>query len=129
MGNDFFIAVDRGVIAIAIVTAIVLVVTQLARLRRASMLHRTIRDAVSANSPLAPVLIEKLDAKPTYQEDARTGLVLLALALALVLFALIQGGGGTLRSFIAVAMFPTCVGAALLGRAWLAQRKGLDEDK
>jgi hypothetical protein len=127
--NDFFISVDRGVIAIAIVTGIVLAVTQLARLRRAAILHRTIREAIASNSPLAPKLIEKLDEKPTYRTDARTGLVLLALAVALILFALIQGGPLILRPFIAVAMFPACVGAALLGRAWFGARNAPDGER
>ena len=123
--QDFFISVDRGVIAIAIVTAIILVVNQLARTRRASLLHRTIREAINSNSPLAPTLIEKLDEKPTYKGDARTGLVLLAVAVALILFGLIQESAHV-RAFIAVAMFPAAVGAVLFGRACYAARKGLD---
>lgn len=118
MDNDLFLSVDRQVTAIVIVTAIVLVIAQLARLRRTSLLHRTIRDAVAANSPLAPVLIERLDEKPTLESDSRTGLVLLAVAVALVAFGLIQGAGDWLRSFVAVAMFPAAIGGVLLGRSY-----------
>ena len=130
MENDFFLSVDRSVgavaIPLAIIIATVLITNQLARMRRTSLLHKTIRDAVSANHPLAPSLIEKLDEKPTHEGDARTGIVLLALAVGMVLFGLIQGGAATLRTFVAVAMFPGAVGAALWGRAWNASRKGLD---
>lgn len=126
MNNDYFLNVDHGVVAITIVTGSVLVITQLVRLRRTTLLHRTVRDAVNSNSPLAPVLIEKLDPKPTYEGDARTGMVLLAIAVAMVLFGLIQGGTDHMRSFISVAMFPAAVGAVLFGRAWKAGRKGAD---
>ncbi|HEY0148143.1 MAG TPA: hypothetical protein VGB70_03995 [Allosphingosinicella sp.] len=126
MHQDFFLSVDRSVIAVAIplaiVTASVLVVNQIARIRRTSALHKTIRDAVNANHPLAPSLIAKLDEKPSHEGDARTGIVLLAVAVGMILFGLIQGGPATLRSFVAVAMFPGAVGAALFGRARLATR-------
>ena len=122
MEPDFFISVDRPVIAIAIVTAIVLTINQLARLRRTTLLHRTISQAIGANSPLAPGLIEKLDAKPSYADDSRTGLVLIAVAVGLVLFGLVEGGAGIVRAFIAAAMLPASVGAALFGRGWLGER-------
>jgi hypothetical protein len=129
MDPDFFLSIDRSVgavaIPLAIITASVLIFNQVARMRRTSLLHRTILEALKANSPLAPTLIEKLDDKPTHDGDARTGTVLLALAVGLILFGLIQGGPAVLRSVIAVAMFPGTVGAALLGRAWNAARKGL----
>lgn len=117
MESEFFLSVDRQVTAIAIVTAIVLVVTQLVRLRIASLLHKTVREAVRSNSPLAPKLLDKLDQKPTAESDSRTALILLAVALALVLFALIQGGLGWIRPFVGAAMFPAAIGAALLLRS------------
>jgi hypothetical protein len=130
MGNDFFLSVDRSVgavaIPLAIIIASVLITNQIARMRRTSLLHKTIREAVSSNNPLAPGLIEKLDEKPTYEGDARTGIVLLALAAGMILFGLVQGGTATLRTFIAIAMFPGAIGAALSGRAWNAARKGPD---
>ena len=122
MPNELFLSVDRQVTAIAIVTAIVLVVNQLVRLRVASLLHKTIREAVSANNPLAPKLIEKLDQKPTAESDARTGLVLLAVALAFILFGVIQGRFDWVRSLAGIAMFPAMVGAALLWRSKLFGR-------
>lgn len=130
MENDFFLSIDRSVgavaIPLAIVVAVVLITNQIARMRRTALLHKTIREALSSNNPLAPALIEKLDEKPTFDGDARTGIVLLALAVGMILFGLIQGGSATLRTFVAVAMFPGAVGAALWGRAWNARRKGLD---
>jgi ABC-type uncharacterized transport system permease subunit len=117
MDGEFFLSVDRQVTAIAIVTAIVLVVTQLVRLRVASLLHRTVREAVRSNSPLAPRLLDKLDQKPTAESDSRTGLILVAVAVALLLFALIQGGFDWLRPFAGAAMFPAAIGAALLWRS------------
>lgn len=124
MESDFFIGIDRGVIAIAIVTGLVVVINQLARLRRATLLHRTIAQAINANSPLAAGLMEQLNEKPSYSDDARTGLILVAIAIGLVLFGAVQGGVGSVRSFAAVAMLPASVGAALFGRAWLGTRKG-----
>lgn len=126
MKNDFFLSVDRNVIAMAIVTGSVLVVSQLVRLRRAALLYRTISRAIDANSPLAPALIEKLNEKPSHADDSRTGLVLMALAIGVVLFGLVQGGLGNVRSFAAVAMLPFAVGVALFGRGRLGMRKGVD---
>ena len=126
MDSDFFISVDRGVIPIAIVNGLVLVINQLARLRRTTLLHRTISQAIGANSPLAPALIEKLDEKPSYADDSRTGLVLTAIAVGLVLFGLVQAGIDNVRSFIAIAMLPATVGSTLFARAWLCTRQGTD---
>jgi hypothetical protein len=126
MDNEFFLSVDRQVTAIAIVTAIVLVITQLARLRVASLLHKTIREAVNANSPLAPKLIERLDQKPTAESDARTGLILLAVAVAFVLFGVIQGRFDWLQSLAGIAMFPAAVGGVLLWRSRLSAGSASD---
>jgi hypothetical protein len=126
MESDFFVSVDRGVIAIAIVIGTVLVFNQIGRIWRSSHLHRTVRDALNSSSPLAPELVAKVDEKPTFKGDARTGLVLLAMAAALLVSGIIQGGLDQLRGFAAVAVFPAAVGAVLYGRAWYAARKGLD---
>jgi hypothetical protein len=126
MKNDFFVSIDRNVIAFAIVTGSVLVVSQLVRLRRAALLYRTISRAIDANSPLAPALIEKLSEKPSHADDSRSGLILMALAIGVILFGLVQGGTGDVRSFVAIAMVPFAVGAALFGRGRLGLRKGAD---
>lgn len=126
MDNEFFFSVDRQVTAIAIVTAVVLIVNQLVRLRIASLLHRTVREAVRADSPLAPDLIGKLERKPTREGDSRTGLILLAVAAALILFGLIQGGLEWVRPFVATAMFPAAIGGVLLWRSRLSSGAASD---
>lgn len=126
MDSDFFLSVDRQVTAIVIVSAIVLIVTQLVRLRIASLLHKTVREAVRSNSPLAPKLLDKLDQKPTAASDSRTGLILLAVAFALVAFALIQGGLTWIRPFVGAAMFPAAIGGALLWRSRLSRGSASD---
>lgn len=122
MGNEFFLSVDRQVTAIVILASIVLIVNQLVRLAITASLHRTIRAAVSANSPLAPQLIDKLDQRPTPESDSRTGVILLAVAGAMILVGLIQGEFDWLQSLVGVAVFPALIGIVLLWRSRLLTR-------
>ncbi len=126
MDSDFFISVDRGVIAIAIVTGLVLALNQVGRIWRSAHLHKSVREAIGSNSPLAPDLVAKVDDKPTYEDDARTGLVLLGLAVALIVSGFIQGGIDQIRGFSAVAVFPAAIGAVLYARARRGGKRGLD---
>ena len=111
---------DDVLIFAVIATATVLVMTQMVRLWRASMLHRTIRDAISRDNPSLPALIDGIDdGQPARFNDDRTGLVLFALALALLLFGLIQGDADDIRTLGGAALFPGLVGAALLVRHYV----------
>lgn len=117
---------DAAIFAI-LTTGAVLIAIQVARLLRAWMQHRTIREAISRDRELAPELLAGFDQEPpstTGANDDRTAFVLIAIGLALIMFAVVQGNSENLRNLGGAAMFPTLVGAALLLRFHLARRRG-----
>jgi len=116
---------NEDILIFAVLTiGAVLIINQLTRIVRASMQHRTIREAISRDSPAVPALLGGIEEKPSPNSDDRTGLVLLALAAAIFLFGLIQGDPDDLRNMGGIALFPALVGAALLGRFYYAKRQG-----
>lgn len=100
-------------------------VIQVLRLAHATLLHLTLRKAISVDAPIARDLVEKIDQRMERQGelpgDDRNGLVLIALGLAIAGFGLIQQDQ-TLRSMLGAALFPLFVGIALLIRRWLVER-------
>jgi hypothetical protein len=107
-------------------TGCVLVIIQLARLWRAGMLHKTIREAISRDSPAVADLLAGVEEQPksTGATDDRTAFVLIALGLALLLFAALQNSEDMLRQVGGASVFPIFVGAALLLRHYLARKRG-----
>ena len=105
-------------------TGAVLIVTQIGRLMRTAIQHRTVREAISRDSNAVPSLMADIDEKPARSTDDRTGLVLLALGVAVFLFGLIQGDPDDIRNMAAISVFPILVGAALLGRFLYRKRQG-----
>jgi hypothetical protein len=101
----------------------------LLRLIQAWLLHRTLREAISRDSPLATTLVDRIGSgdigappRATIGSDDRTGLVLLAFGLALAGFALVVGDPDWVRYGLGGALFPVLVGAALLLRHYLLRR-------
>jgi hypothetical protein len=98
------------------------------RLIQAWMLHRTLRDAINRDSAVAGTLIERIGGgdlsgpRVAPGNDDRTGLVLIALGLAIAGFALVAGDESWLRYCLGGALFPTLVGAALLLRHYGLRR-------
>lgn len=107
-------------------TGAVLIVTQLARLVRSSIQHRTIREAISRDNPAVPQLMTSMDEvpQPAGLDDDRIAFVLIAIGLALLGFGLIQGDPDDIRNLGGMALFPALVGGALLLRHYLARRRG-----
>jgi hypothetical protein len=103
------------VIAISMLAGFVTFAYQVARVLRTYSYNRTVREALTRNSPLTLELLDKMAEKKTPRfGDGRAGLVLIALAAALVCYSLIQGD----------PVFPLFVGAVLLGRLWYLRRQG-----
>jgi hypothetical protein len=101
------------------------------RLIQAWLLHRTLREAITRDSPLAAGLIDRVGqadwTAPQQSTDDRTGLVLIALGLAIAGFALIAGEPEWARQAAGAALFPTLIGLALLARhVWL--RRAAERD-
>jgi uncharacterized membrane protein len=99
----------------------------LVRMIQAWMLHRTLRDAISKDSAHAGPIVDKigrseLSVRIDGGTDDRTGLVLVALGLAMAGFSLIVGEAEWLRYGLGAALFPGLVGAALLIRHRLQGR-------
>ena len=110
----------------AIAAAAIVGIVQLARVLRAMMLHKTVREALTRDNALGPALLDKLDepkSSGTAFGDDRIGLVLLAIGFAAIGFALIQGSQDAIKNVSGMALFPLFVGAVLLGRfIWNARR-------
>jgi len=105
-------------------TGAVLIATHVGRLIRASIQHRTIREALSRDSAAVPALLAGIEEPQAGgQNDDRMAFVLLALALALFLFGLIQGDPDDLRNMGGAALFPGLVGVALLIRHYFASKR------
>ena len=113
------------IVTIALAAAFIVLVNQIGRIIRSNAMHRTVREALSRDSNLTPDLLEKIEQdKNEGFGDTRLGLVLVAIAAALVVFGLIQGDAEDIRNLASMAVFPLFVGAALLGRVWYLARRG-----
>ena len=105
-------------------TGCVLVASHVGRLVRTSVQHKTIREAISRDSSAVTSLLAGIEEpQPGTANDDRTGFVLVALALALFCFGLIQGDADDIRNMSGAALFPLFVGIALLLRFWLASKR------
>ncbi|HEV2866750.1 MAG TPA: hypothetical protein VGX37_09555 [Allosphingosinicella sp.] len=93
------------------------------RLIQAWLLHRTLREAIGRDSPMSPVLIDKIGQSEGGGDDSgddRNGLVLIAVGLAILGMALIVNDPDWIRYGIGASLFPILVGLVLLGRhLWL----------
>lgn len=116
------------IISIAVATAFVLIFNQLGRVLRAMMLHRTIRKGMIHGSTITPELLEKIEEhKPASGGgDDRTGLVLIAISVAIIGFAALSAPADDFRDVIGISLFPMFVGAVLFGRHWYNRRRGAD---
>jgi hypothetical protein len=100
----------------------------LLRLFQAWLLHRTLRDAIKRDSAHAGLLLERIGKGglegPRLEAgtDDRTGMVLVALGIAVAGFSLIVGEPEWLRYGLGAALFPILVGAALLIRHHMLAR-------
>ncbi|MGZ8997868.1 MAG: hypothetical protein ACXW2T_03325 [Allosphingosinicella sp.] len=112
-------------IAIALVTGFVMFINQIGRILRAYAMHKTVREALSRDSNLTPELLDRIEQDKTKgYGDGRIGLVLVAIAAAIMVFGLIQGDPDDIRNTAGIAVFPLFVGAALLGRLWYLRSRG-----
>lgn len=110
------------IVAFVIAGAILLGVGQLIRLASLKSLHKTITAAIQANSPLAPELIARLNRRSRIDEGL-VGVVLIALALAILCLGVLRHVPNDMPMMLAVALFPALIGAALLGWRRFTQDK------
>lgn len=117
--------IDVVLVIAALTVGAVLIVTQLVRLWRTGMQHKTIREAISRDSAVVPELLAVVEPeqRPAGANDDRTAMVLIALGLALFAFAAIQGDPDDVRNMGGASLFPIFVGLALLLRQYLVKRR------
>ena len=96
------------------------------RLIQAWMLHRSLREAIKKDSAHAGMLVDRIGRGDLNRIEAgtddRTGLVLVAIGIAIAGFSLIANQQDWLRLGLGAALFPTLVGAALLLRHFMLRR-------
>jgi hypothetical protein len=111
-----------GFITIGLVTAFV--AGQLLKTLRTFAAQRTVREAISRGITITPVmLVEAEKSAEPGANDLRNGMVLIALALAIAGFGLIEGGS-SIKETMGIALFPLFVGIALLLRLRIRDAKG-----
>ena len=114
------------IVAIGLAVVALFFIAQVSRVMRNRALHATLRKSVESGQPLTPELVENLDRAPEPgAADQRIGFVLIALGLALVVAAAINGSGD-FRDLVALSMFPLFVGAALLLRLRLSIKRQVE---
>ncbi len=116
------------IITIALAITVMVAITQIARIVRAFSIQRTIREALMHGSVLTPELLASMEetVAPRRGGDDRKGIILIAIALALIGFGALAPAENSLRALTGVSLFPMFVGIALLGRYWLNRRRGGD---
>jgi hypothetical protein len=114
-----------GFVTIGLVVAFV--AGQIFKTLRAFAAQKTVREAISRGTPVTPeMLVEAERSAEPGTNDMRNGMVLIALALAIVGFGLLQGSTDAIRGTAGIALFPLFVGVALLLRLKLAARAAGD---
>ena len=93
------------------------------RVRQDGHLHRTLQEAIRANSPIVPELLAQLNDRPRRRSQT-TGLVLIAIAGAILAAGLVQGGTAEIRSAAAAAFFPAFIGIVVVWRSILKRSGG-----
>jgi uncharacterized protein YneF (UPF0154 family) len=115
--------VEQTILFFALLAGIALAFIAMFRLIVTTITHKTIRKAIETNPQLAEQLLQKLTARRERQSDDWLGMVLVALAVAMVVAPLIAADDpGDVRVAAAAAVFPLLVGGALWLRSWTVER-------
>jgi len=112
-----------GFITVGLVAAFV--AGQIFRTLRTYSAQKTLREAITRGVTITPeMLVEAEKTSEPGANDLRNGMVLIALALAIAGFGLIQGSTDAIKGTAGIALFPLFVGIALLLRLRLRQMQG-----
>lgn len=127
-GIESFVLLDRMVMHCVTALALVVGCIYFLKLVEAWLLHRSFREALQRDAAVAGALLERMDrgdAREEQRGDDRTGLLLIAIGLALVGFTLVVGDERWSRYGVGSALFPIFAGAVLLVRhVWLRRLAG-----
>ena len=114
---------EQEVLLAFIAGAVFIAAFHFMRLRHDNQEHKTLQEAIRADSPIAPELFEQLRDRPRRRSQT-TGIVLVALAAAILGSGLIQGGEQNIRSAGSAALFPALIGIVIWWRSILKGRGG-----
>lgn len=112
-----------GFITVGLVAAFI--AGQVFKTLRTYSTQKTLREAITRGVTITPEML--IDAEKTPEpgaNDLRNGMVLIALALAIVGFGVIQGSTDAIKSTAGISLFPLFVGIALLLRLRLRHMQG-----
>lgn len=114
---------DRELLLAFVACGFFIAVFHLLRLRQDAHLHQTLQEAIRANSPIVPELLEQLKHRPRRRTQT-TGLVLFAIAAAILVAGLVQGSATEIKSAAAAAVFPAFIGLVIFWRSLLKRPGG-----
>ena len=114
---------DQQLLLAFIAGALFIAAFHFMRLRHDNQDQKTLQEAIRADSPIAPALFEQLRDRPRRRSQT-TGLVLIALAVAILGSGIIQGGEQNIRSAGAAALFPALIGLVVYWRSIVKRRGG-----
>jgi di/tricarboxylate transporter len=115
--------VDQELLLAFIAMGLFIVAFHVMRVRQDAHLHQTLQEAIRANSPIVPELMEQLKDRPRRRVQT-TGFVLIAIAVAILLSGFVQGGEANIRSAAGAAIFPAFIGIVIVWRAVLKRQGG-----
>ena len=114
---------DQELLLAFVACGLFIVAFHVMRVRQDAHLHETLQEAIRANSPIVPELMEQLKDRPRRRTQT-TGLVLVAIAIAILLSGFVQGGADNIRSAAAAAIFPAFIGLVIVWRSILKRQGG-----
>ena len=112
-----------GFITVGLVVAFV--AGQIFKTLRTHSAQKTLREAIMRGMTVTPEMLVEAEKTPEPgANDLRNGMVLIALALAVFGFGLIQGSTDAIKGTAGIALFPLFVGIALLLRLRFRRTQG-----
>jgi hypothetical protein len=115
--------VDQELLLAFVVGALFIATFHFMRLRHDNQDQKTLQEAIRADSPIAAELFEQLRDRPRRRSQT-TGIVLIAIAVAILGSGLIQGGEQNIRSAASAALFPALIGIVIYWRSLLKRPGG-----
>jgi len=118
---------DLVPIAVFVMVAVIVVVPRYLKSLERQKMAETLRAAIEKGQPLPPEMINVLTADvkppPSPQRDLRRGMILLAVALALVVMGLLVGQGEPDATYpmIGLAAIPGFIGLAFIAMSRLGR--------
>lgn len=114
------------IVLLAVAAAAVLTLLHLLRLAGLMIAHRTIRVTIERIPEQAGAVLDRLG-EPEARADDRTGLLLVAAGMAMVIGSIIINDAAWMHYAIAGALFPLLMGSALMLRHHLVTRRARAE--